>query len=128
MFVDFSYRESLAAYFSLASKANEDGQDSNNGGSSSPGVGSVVVTLEARNKLVLGVFLRTGAIDNAWEYWEGNFGPSELVAHVREPSFLSSMIVSVRLMMTCGTLGSRDLTILPILICMHGLLRIRLIV
>lgn len=46
-------------------------------------MGSVVVTLEPGNKkLTLGAFLRGGA-DQAWQFWEGEFGPSELAAHVR---------------------------------------------
>lgn len=49
---------------------------------SSPAVGSVVVTLEAREKLVIGAFVGTG-VDGVWEYWEGEFGPAELEAHVR---------------------------------------------
>lgn len=42
----------------------------------------MVVTLEAREKLVIGAFISTGA-GGEWEYWEGEFGPSELEAHVR---------------------------------------------
>ncbi|CAN0001609.1 unnamed protein product [Scytosiphon promiscuus] len=50
------------------------------GSSGIPGVGSVLVTLEPPNKLVLGAFLTSGC-DETWEYWEGEFGPSGLAAH-----------------------------------------------
>lgn len=49
---------------------------------SRPAVGSVVVTLEAREKLVIGAFI-SDEVDGEWEYWEGEFGPPELEAHVR---------------------------------------------
>lgn len=43
----------------------------------------MVVTLEtALEKLVIGAFLGTGP-GSEWEYWEGEFGTSELEAHVR---------------------------------------------
>eukprot|EP00903_Cladosiphon_okamuranus_P013434 g12513.t2 len=43
-------------------------------------VGSVVVTLEAGGKLVIGAFVST-AVDGEWEYWEGEFGATELEEH-----------------------------------------------
>lgn len=65
----------------VALTANEEDRLAN--GSAS--VGSVVVTLEAREKLVIGAFVRAAAaVDGEWEYWEGEFGPSELEAHVSE--------------------------------------------
>lgn len=70
-------RRNLLA-FSLAAQGSTDDKDANR----NPAVGSVVVTLEQRNKLVLGAFLRSGT-DQAWQFWEGEFGPSELAAHVR---------------------------------------------
>lgn len=64
------------------SLAPEGSSEDNKDGNRSPTVGSVVVTLEPRNKLVLGAFL-SGGVDPAWQFWEGEFGPSELAAHVR---------------------------------------------
>eukprot|EP00752_Nemacystus_decipiens_P008567 g7651.t1 len=59
-----------------ASGTNDDGDGAEN----SPAVGSLVVTLEAPEKLVVGAFIRP-AVGGDWEYWEGEFGPSELEAH-----------------------------------------------
>ncbi|CAM9626907.1 unnamed protein product [Ectocarpus fasciculatus] len=62
----------------FAPESGGNGNASDSG--SSPVVGSVVVTLEPPNRLVLGAFL-DGGLGQAWEYWEGEFGPSELAAH-----------------------------------------------
>ncbi|CAN0187505.1 unnamed protein product [Ectocarpus sp. 4 AP-2014] len=67
--------------FPSAPESGENGNASDSGNSSSnPVVGSVVVTLEPPNRLVLGAFLDRG-LGQAWEYWEGEFGPSELASH-----------------------------------------------
>ncbi|CAM9429270.1 unnamed protein product [Ectocarpus sp. 12 AP-2014] len=65
-----------------APESGENGNASDSGSSSisNPVVGSVVVTLEPPNRLVLGAFLDRG-LGQAWEYWEGEFGPSELASH-----------------------------------------------
>lgn len=66
-----------------APESSGNGNASDSGSSrSNPVVGSVVVTLEPPNRLVLGAFLERG-LGQAWEYWEGEFGPSELASHVR---------------------------------------------
>lgn len=45
-------------------------------------VGTVIVTLERPNNMVvLGTFV-AGDGGDEWEYWEGKFGPSELAEHV----------------------------------------------
>ncbi|CAB1117342.1 unnamed protein product [Ectocarpus sp. CCAP 1310/34] len=54
--------------------------DSGSSSSSNPVVGSVVVTLEPPNRLVLGALLDRG-LGQGWEYWEGEFGPLELASH-----------------------------------------------
>lgn len=78
---------SNGAHCSIFSPASE-GSQGDKEGSHSPAVGSVVVTLEPRKKLTLGAFL-TGGADQAWQFWEGEFGPSELAAHVRACLFWS---------------------------------------
>lgn len=70
--------QSVHGLLSAALESSEEDQ----GSKSSPVVGSVVVTLEAREKLVIGAFINTGD-GLEWEYWEGEFGPSELEEHVR---------------------------------------------
>lgn len=71
-------RRAIHQSFARASATNE--EDKHTKGSRA--VGSVVVTLEAGEKLVIGAFISTAA-DGEWEYWEGEFGASELEEHVR---------------------------------------------
>ncbi|CBJ26419.1 expressed unknown protein [Ectocarpus siliculosus] len=67
--------------FPSAPESGGNGNASDSGSSgSSPVVGSVAATLEPPNRLVLGAFLDRG-LGQAWEYWEGEFGPSELASH-----------------------------------------------
>lgn len=78
------------------------------GGGSSSGISRIVrsalVMLEQPKKLVLGAFVGSGG-DQAWEYWEGEFGPSELAAHVRAASMLLLFVHSRMLANTSESTG-----------------------
>ncbi|CAM9147857.1 unnamed protein product, partial [Hapterophycus canaliculatus] len=77
--IHFIGRRCYLGQYGLAKLMPSADGNGNSSGSSS-GVGSMIITLDPPNKFVLGAFL-TGELDQTWEYWEGEVGPSGLAAH-----------------------------------------------